>query len=67
MYHKSCLPNAHPPFSLTIAPDDVSLKVWRAEANMGLRHFSDALHDLDEVCTIRPNWTEVCSRAIHLL
>ncbi|XP_062380177.1 LON peptidase N-terminal domain and RING finger protein 1 [Sardina pilchardus] len=43
---------------IELAPDDVSLKVWRAEANMGLRRFSDALQDLDELCTFRPNWTE---------
>lgn len=40
------------------APDDVSLKVWRAEACMGLRRFSDALRDLDDLCCVRPNWTE---------
>ncbi|XP_031442899.1 LON peptidase N-terminal domain and RING finger protein 1 isoform X1 [Clupea harengus] len=43
---------------IELAPNDVSLKVWRAEANMGLRHFSDALNDLDELCNVRPNWTE---------
>ncbi|KAL0973840.1 hypothetical protein UPYG_G00211880 [Umbra pygmaea] len=43
---------------LQIAPGDVSLKWWRAEANMGLRRFSEALKDLDEFCAIRPNWTE---------
>ncbi|XP_036424897.1 LON peptidase N-terminal domain and RING finger protein 1 isoform X1 [Colossoma macropomum] len=40
------------------APDDVSLKVWRAEASMGLRRFSDALRDLEDLCGARPNWTE---------
>ncbi|XP_017553843.1 LON peptidase N-terminal domain and RING finger protein 1 isoform X1 [Pygocentrus nattereri] len=40
------------------APDDVSLKVWRAEASMGLRRFSDALRDLEDLCSARPNWTE---------
>ncbi|KAL2077566.1 hypothetical protein ACEWY4_027070 [Coilia grayii] len=43
---------------IELAPEDVSLKVWRAEANMGLRRFSDALRDLDELCSARPNWTE---------
>lgn len=40
------------------APDDVSLKVWRAEASMGLRRYSDALRDLEDLCRVRPNWTE---------
>lgn len=48
-----------PSFHASIAPDDVSLKVWRAEACMGLRRFSDALRDLDDLCCVRPNWTEV--------
>lgn len=26
---------------------------------MGLRRFSDALRDLDDLCGVRPNWTEV--------
>ncbi|KAI7801877.1 LON peptidase N-terminal domain and RING finger protein 1 [Triplophysa rosa] len=43
---------------IEMAPDDVSLKVWRAEACMGLRRFSDALRDLDDLCCVRPNWTE---------
>ncbi|XP_051715984.1 LON peptidase N-terminal domain and RING finger protein 1 [Ctenopharyngodon idella] len=43
---------------IEMAPDDVSLKVWRAEACMGLRRFSDALRDLDDLCGVRPNWTE---------
>ncbi|TRY88824.1 hypothetical protein DNTS_015032 [Danionella cerebrum] len=43
---------------IDMAPDDVSLKVWRAEACMGLRRFSDALRDLDDLCSVRPNWTE---------
>ncbi|KAJ8406088.1 hypothetical protein AAFF_G00309760 [Aldrovandia affinis] len=40
------------------APEDVSLKVWRAEACVGLRRFSDALRDLDDLCHERPKWTE---------
>ncbi|XP_055783559.1 LON peptidase N-terminal domain and RING finger protein 1-like isoform X2 [Salvelinus fontinalis] len=43
---------------IRLAPDDVSLKVWRAEANMGLRLFSDALRDLEDLCCVHPNWTE---------
>ncbi|KAA0709431.1 RING finger protein 1 [Triplophysa tibetana] len=43
---------------IDMAPEDVSLKVWRAEACMGLRRFSDALRDLDDLCCVRPNWTE---------
>ncbi|KAL4631284.1 LON peptidase N-terminal domain and RING finger protein 1-like [Arapaima gigas] len=39
-------------------PGDLSLKVWRAEASLGLQQFSDALQDLDELCRIRPTWTE---------
>uniref|UniRef100_A0A8C7JCG7 LON peptidase N-terminal domain and ring finger 4 n=1 Tax=Oncorhynchus kisutch TaxID=8019 RepID=A0A8C7JCG7_ONCKI len=43
---------------IRLAPGDVSLKVWRAEANMGLRLFSDALRDLEDLCCVHPNWTE---------
>ncbi|XP_014068350.1 LON peptidase N-terminal domain and RING finger protein 1 [Salmo salar] len=43
---------------IQLAPGDVSLKVWRAEASMGLRLFSDALRDLEDLCCIRPKWTE---------
>ncbi|XP_071373790.1 LON peptidase N-terminal domain and RING finger protein 1 isoform X2 [Centroberyx affinis] len=43
---------------LDIVPDDVSLKVYRAEAHLGLMRFSDALTDLDYLCCLRPNWTE---------
>lgn len=46
-------------FSLPLVPDDQSLKVFRAEANLGLRRFSDALTDLDYLCCLRPSWTEV--------
>ncbi|KAM4621258.1 LON peptidase N-terminal domain and RING finger protein 1 [Polymixia lowei] len=41
-----------------LAPDDLSLKLYRAEANMGLMCFSEALTDLDHLCCLRPNWTE---------
>lgn len=40
-------------------PHDQSLRLYRVEANWGLRHFSDALTDLDYLCGLRPNWTEV--------
>ncbi|XP_010766689.1 LON peptidase N-terminal domain and RING finger protein 1 isoform X1 [Notothenia coriiceps] len=43
---------------LHLVPHDQSLKVYRAEANWGLMHFSDALTDLDYLCCLRPNWTE---------
>ncbi|XP_064829334.1 LON peptidase N-terminal domain and RING finger protein 1 isoform X1 [Oncorhynchus masou masou] len=43
---------------IRLAPGDVSLKVWRAEASMGLRLFSDALRDLEDLCCVRPKWTE---------
>ncbi|XP_068447707.1 LON peptidase N-terminal domain and RING finger protein 1 [Clinocottus analis] len=39
-------------------PNDQSLKLCRAEANWGLMRFSDALTDLDNLCCLRPNWTE---------
>ncbi|XP_076877041.1 LON peptidase N-terminal domain and RING finger protein 1 [Brachyhypopomus gauderio] len=43
---------------IQMAPADLSLKVWRVEANMGLHRFSDALQDLEDLCYARPNWTE---------
>ncbi|KAF7666133.1 hypothetical protein LDENG_00119550 [Lucifuga dentata] len=43
---------------LDLVPNDQSLKVYRAEANLGLMRFSDALTDLDYLCCLRPNWTE---------
>lgn len=39
-------------------PGDLSLKLYRAEANLGLKHFPDALKDLDYLCCLRPSWTE---------
>lgn len=44
---------------LFLAPDDLSLRVYRAEANWAMMHYSDALTDLDYLCCLRPNWTEV--------
>lgn len=57
----SLFPRLLPPSLHRPAPGDVSLKVWRAEASMGLRLFSDALRDLEDLCCVRPNWTEVRS------
>ncbi|XP_030001057.1 LON peptidase N-terminal domain and RING finger protein 1 [Sphaeramia orbicularis] len=48
-------------------PDDLSLKVYRAEANLGLRRFSEALTDLDYLCCLRPNWTEGVFRKGNVL
>ncbi|XP_062855931.1 LON peptidase N-terminal domain and RING finger protein 1 [Trichomycterus rosablanca] len=48
-------------------PDDVSLKVWRAEACSGLQRFSEALQDLDDLCFARPNWAEVFFRKGNVL
>ncbi|KAJ0002370.1 hypothetical protein NQD34_007519 [Periophthalmus magnuspinnatus] len=39
-------------------PEDLSLKLFRAEANTGLLRLPDALTDLDYLCCLRPNWTE---------
>lgn len=47
-----------------LVPDDLSLKVYRAEANWAMMHFSDALTDLNYLCCLRPNWTEV--RETHM-
>ncbi|KAJ8014917.1 hypothetical protein DPEC_G00020750 [Dallia pectoralis] len=44
--------------AIQIAPNDASLKLWRAEANVGLTRYSEALKDLEELCYLRPNWTE---------
>lgn len=46
-------------FFVCLVPDDQSLKVYRAEANWAMMRFSDALTDLDYLCCLRPNWTEV--------
>lgn len=46
-------------FFFFLAPDDLSLRVYRAEANLAMMHYSDALTDLDYLCCLRPNWTEV--------
>ncbi|XP_041846136.1 LON peptidase N-terminal domain and RING finger protein 1 [Melanotaenia boesemani] len=41
-----------------LVPLDQSLKLCRAEANLGLLRFSDALTDLDYLCCLHPSWTE---------
>lgn len=52
---------------LRLVPDDHSLKVYRAEANWGLTRHSDALMDLDNLCCLRPTWTEGFFRKGNLL
>lgn len=42
-----------------LVPHEQSLRWYRVEANWALRHFSEALTDLDYLCGLRPNWTEV--------
>lgn len=44
---------------LFLAPDDLSMRFYRAEANRAMMHYSDALTDLDYLCRLRPNWMEV--------
>uniref|UniRef100_W5JY51 LON peptidase N-terminal domain and ring finger 4 n=1 Tax=Astyanax mexicanus TaxID=7994 RepID=W5JY51_ASTMX len=59
--------------ALRIAEDGIEtggftgLKVWRAEASMGLRRYSDALRDLEDLCRVRPNWTEGLFRKGNVL
>ncbi|MCI4379919.1 hypothetical protein PGIGA_G00233940 [Pangasianodon gigas] len=48
-------------------PDDLSLKAWRAEANVGLWRFSEALRDLEDLCCARPNWAEAFFRKGNVL
>ncbi|XP_064181343.1 LON peptidase N-terminal domain and RING finger protein 1 [Anguilla rostrata] len=43
---------------LDIYPEDVSLKLWRAEVFVGLQRFADALRDLSDLCRQRPSWAE---------
>lgn len=45
-------------------PHDQSLRLYRVEANWELKHFSEALTDLDYLCGLRPNWTEVRTCAV---
>ncbi|KAI1898402.1 hypothetical protein AGOR_G00071960 [Albula goreensis] len=52
---------------MEIAPDDLSLKLWRAEACAGLRRFADALQDLDDLCHERPTWPEGFFRKGNML
>ncbi|XP_077466610.1 LON peptidase N-terminal domain and RING finger protein 1-like [Stigmatopora argus] len=48
-------------------PEDPSLKLYRAEACCGLLLFSDALADLDYLCSLRPLWTEGFFRKGNIL
>ncbi|KAM9741289.1 LON peptidase N-terminal domain and RING finger protein 1 [Menidia menidia] len=43
---------------LHLVPNDRSLKMYRAEANLRLSRFADALTDLDYLCCLHPSWTE---------
>ncbi|XP_058253137.1 LON peptidase N-terminal domain and RING finger protein 1 isoform X2 [Hemibagrus wyckioides] len=52
---------------IMIVPDDLSLKAWRAEANTGLRNFSEALRDLEDLCCARPSWAEAFYRKGNVL
>ncbi|KAJ8254715.1 hypothetical protein GJAV_G00196360 [Gymnothorax javanicus] len=48
-------------------PEDLSLKVLRAEVFVGLQQYPDALQDLDDVCRLRPAWAEGFFRKGRLL
>lgn len=52
---------------IDLAPGDLSLRLFRAEANLGLMHLPDALTDLDYLCCLRPNWTEGLFRKGNVL
>lgn len=52
---------------IDLVPGDLSLKLYRAEANVGLMHLPDALTDLDYLCCLRPNWTEGLFRKGNVL
>ncbi|KAJ3587855.1 hypothetical protein NHX12_011450 [Muraenolepis orangiensis] len=41
-----------------LASHDLAFKLYRAEANSGLMRYSEALSDLGDLCSLRPNWTE---------
>uniref|UniRef100_A0A3P9HFN6 LON peptidase N-terminal domain and ring finger 1 n=1 Tax=Oryzias latipes TaxID=8090 RepID=A0A3P9HFN6_ORYLA len=43
---------------LRLAPDVKTLRLFRVEANCGLRRFSDTLTDFDYLCCLHPKWTE---------
>lgn len=43
---------------IDLAPADLSLRLYRAEANLGLMHLPEALTDLDYLSCLRPNWIE---------
>uniref|UniRef100_A0A3Q4B453 Uncharacterized protein n=1 Tax=Mola mola TaxID=94237 RepID=A0A3Q4B453_MOLML len=50
-----------------LVPDDHSLKLYRAEANWAMMHFSEALTDLDYLCCLRPDWIEGLFRKGNVL
>ncbi|KAM6977447.1 LON peptidase N-terminal domain and RING finger protein 1 [Aplochiton taeniatus] len=52
---------------IELDPDEVSLKVFRAEACVGLRRLPEALTDLEDLCSLRPNWTEGLLRKGNVL
>nr|XP_014351394.1 PREDICTED: LON peptidase N-terminal domain and RING finger protein 1-like [Latimeria chalumnae] len=39
-------------------PEDVALRLYRSEAQIALQNFSEALSDLEVVCTNKPEWPE---------
>ena len=43
----------------TLAPEDLSFKLYRAEVHSGLKRYSDALSDLSDLCSLHPEWIEV--------
>ncbi|XP_072295916.1 LON peptidase N-terminal domain and RING finger protein 1 [Eucyclogobius newberryi] len=51
----------------SMVPEDLSLKLYRAEANLGLLRLPDSLADLDYLCCLRPNWTEGLFRKGNVL
>lgn len=52
---------------IDLVPADLSLRLYRAEANLGLMHLPDALTDLDYLSCLRPNWTEGLFRKGNVL
>lgn len=52
---------------IDLVPADLSLRLYRAEANLGLMHLPDALTDLDYLSCLRPNWIEGLFRKGNVL
>ncbi|CAL8357497.1 unnamed protein product [Merluccius merluccius] len=44
--------------AVRLAPHDPGFKMYRAEANSGLKRHADALSDLGDLCCVHPTWTE---------